>query len=156
MSQIDIEEEVENKIKALPTLSEKVQAIALNGYLIEKRKLDKQLEAEIEGIERAFREKFTPLTNEINNIVSGQHTFTDADFQEIGQLLTEQEQENKHNYFTNERIPEFWLKVFTNSDVVGENVEERDEPLLKHLLKVEAGKSEDLKRLWGDFYFSEN
>lgn len=48
------------------------------------------------------------------------------------------------------------MKVFTNSDVVGENIEERDEPLFKHLLRVEAGKSEDLKKLWVDFYFSEN
>ena len=43
LSQVDIEEQVELKIKALPSLKEKVQAIALNGYLIEKRKLDKQL-----------------------------------------------------------------------------------------------------------------
>lgn len=41
--EVDIEEEVENKIKELPTLKEKVQAIAINGYLIEKRKLDKAL-----------------------------------------------------------------------------------------------------------------
>ena len=34
-----------------------------------------------------------------------------------------------------------------NSDVIGENVEERDEPLLRHLEKVESGKSEDLKKL---------
>lgn len=110
----------------MPSLPEKVQAIALNGHLIEKRRLDRQLEGEIEAIERTFRERFNPLTGEINNIVSGQHAFSDADFQEIGELLTEQEQENKHNYFTAEKIPEFWLKVFTNSDVVGEQVEERD------------------------------
>ena len=70
--------------------------------------------------------------------------------------MTEQEQETKHNYFTNEKISEFWLKVFMNSDVIGEQVEDRDEPLLRHLEKVEAGKSEDLKKLWIDVYFSEN
>ncbi len=43
-----------------------------------------------------------------------------------------------------------------NSDVIGEQVEERDEPLLRHLEKVEGGKSEDLTKLWVDFYFSEN
>jgi hypothetical protein len=43
-----------------------------------------------------------------------------------------------------------------NSDVIGESVEERDEPLMRHLERVEAGKSEDLKKLWVDFYFSEN
>ena len=41
--QIDIEAQVEQKIKQLPTLREKLQAIAINGYLIEKRKLDKHL-----------------------------------------------------------------------------------------------------------------
>ena len=49
----------------------------------------------------------------------GQYTFTDSDFQEIGELLTEQEQETKHNYFTQEKISEFWLKAFMNSDVIG-------------------------------------
>ena len=39
-----MEEKVEKKIKELPSLQEKVQAIAVNGYLIEKRKLDKQLQ----------------------------------------------------------------------------------------------------------------
>lgn len=86
----------------------------------------------------------------------GKHTFTDSDFQEIGELLTEQEQETKHNYFTEEKIPEFWLKSFMNSDVIGEHIEERDEPLLKTLEKIESGKSEDLSKMWVDFFFSEN
>jgi len=140
----------------LPTLQEKVQTIAINNYLIEKRKLDKELQAEQEACERKFREQYLPFINEMNNIIQGKHQFTDSDFQEIGELLTEQEQETKHNYFTEEKISEFWLKVFMNSDVIGEHVEERDEPLLKHLEKVEAGKSEDLKTLWVDFFFSQN
>jgi hypothetical protein len=72
---------------------------------VEKRRIDKQLEGEIEAIEQRFRASFAPLVNDINNIVSGQHTFTDTDFQEIGELLTEQEQGNKHNYFTTEKVP---------------------------------------------------
>jgi hypothetical protein len=48
-------------------------------------------------------------------------------------LLTEQELETKHNYFSNEKIPEYWLKVLLHSEVIGEQVEERDEPLLRHL-----------------------
>jgi hypothetical protein len=43
-----------------------------------------------------------------------------------------------------------------NSEVIGEQIEERDEPLLKHLVKIEAGKSEDLNKTWIIFYFSEN
>ena len=51
-----MEEKVEKKIKELPTLQEKVQAIAINTYLIEKRRLDKELQAEQEVIERKFRD----------------------------------------------------------------------------------------------------
>ena len=100
-TKIDVPEQVEQKIKELPTLKEKVQAIAVNGYLIEKRKLDKQLEQEMESEERKFRETYKPLTDEINSIINGTYIFSDADFQEIGELLTEQEQETKHNYFNN-------------------------------------------------------
>lgn len=37
MTQVDVEEEIIKKIKALPTLKEKVQTIAINSYLIQKR-----------------------------------------------------------------------------------------------------------------------
>jgi nucleosome assembly protein 1-like 1 len=124
--QVDIEEKIEEKIKALPTLKEKVQAIAINGYLIEKRELDKKMDQEIEALHRKFRETFTPQLNEINAIVEGKHAFTDADFEDIGDLLTPEELTNKHNYLTNEKIPEFWLKAFLNSDVLAEQIEERD------------------------------
>jgi hypothetical protein len=45
----------------LPTLKEKVQAIAINSYLIEKRKLDDQLTSELEAVEVKFRNRFTPF-----------------------------------------------------------------------------------------------
>ena len=94
------------------------------------------------------------MTDEINQIVSGTYKFTDADFQEIGELLTEQEHELKQNYFTQEKIEEYWLKVFSNSDTIAEHIEEHDEAILKHLERIEVGKSEDLKKMWITFYFS--
>lgn len=88
------------KIKGLATLKEKIQAIALNGYLIEKRALDKQLQTEQEAVEYKFRAQYKPFVDEINAIINGTHKFSDADFQEIGELLTPQENETKHNYYT--------------------------------------------------------
>jgi hypothetical protein len=85
----------------MPSLKEKVQAIALNGHLIEKRRLDKELEKEIEIISRKYRESFKPHTDDISAIVDGTHTFTDIDFEDIGDLLTVQELETKHNYLNN-------------------------------------------------------
>ena len=78
--QLEIEEQVEKKIKELPTLHEKVQAIAVNSYLIEKRNLDKALQTEQEECERKFREQYLPYINEMNAIFQGKHQFTDSDF----------------------------------------------------------------------------
>lgn len=58
-----------------------MQAIAINGYLVEKRALDKQLQDEQEETERKYRETMNSYIDEINAIVQGTHNFTDADFQ---------------------------------------------------------------------------
>lgn len=62
----------------------------------------------------------------------------------------------KDAYTKKEKIPEYWLKVFLGSEVLAEQITEADEPLLEHLEKIEAEKSEDLKRFSLYFYFSEN
>ena len=46
----EMEVKVEKAIKELPTLEEKVQAIAINQYLIQKRALDKEVATEINKI----------------------------------------------------------------------------------------------------------
>ena len=60
-----MEVKVQNAIKALPSLSEKVQAIALNGYLIEKRELDKKLGEEMGKVEVQYRKQYQPLLDEV-------------------------------------------------------------------------------------------
>jgi nucleosome assembly protein 1-like 1 len=78
---LNIEEEVEDKIKALPTLNEKVQAIALNSYLIQKRRLDEQLQKEMEQIEFKYRLLYAPYVDEINQIINGDYELNDGDIQ---------------------------------------------------------------------------
>lgn len=57
---------VEKAIKALPTLAEKVQAIAINQYIIEKRNLDKAVATEITAIEVKHRKNFEPYLEEVS------------------------------------------------------------------------------------------
>lgn len=56
-----MEVKVQEAIKTLPSLPEKVQAIALNGYLIEKRELDKKLAEELGKVEVQYRKQYQPL-----------------------------------------------------------------------------------------------
>jgi hypothetical protein len=71
-------------------LAEKVQAIAINKYLIDKRALDKKLEGEVTKIEIAHRKTYEPFIQEIFNIASGLVDLTDEDLEGVEHLLTEQ------------------------------------------------------------------
>jgi hypothetical protein len=41
-----------------------------------------------------------------------------------------------------------------NSEITGEQITEKDEAILKHLVKIEAQKAADLKKLSVNFYFT--
>lgn len=118
------------------TLAEKIQAIALNKYLIEKRSLDKKLEAEVNKIEANHRKKYEPYLQEIFNIASGLVDLTDEDLEGVDHLLTEQEKETKKNYYPKKPIEDYWLKAFINSDAIAESVQPDDENLIKHIIKI--------------------
>lgn len=60
-----MEVKVEKAIKSLPTLQDKVQAIAINQYLIQKRALDKEIAAEISKIELKHRKTIEPCLEEV-------------------------------------------------------------------------------------------
>lgn len=154
--EVTIEEQVISKIKELPTIAEKVQAIAINTYLIEKRALDKKLEAEVNKIEVTHRKTYEPFLKEIYEIASGIVDLTDEDLEGVDHLLTEQEKEVKKNYYPKKPIEEYWLKAFISSDALAESVHPEDEAPLKHLVNVEASKTEDGTNLTVIFHFSEN
>lgn len=56
---------MEKAIKALPTLQEKVQAIAINGYMEQKKALDDKLEKEINLIDLKYRAQMQPLIDRV-------------------------------------------------------------------------------------------
>ena len=92
-----MEVKVQEVIKNLSTLEEKVQAIAINGYVIEKRELDKKLADELTKIEVQYRKQYEPFLNEvqlyaikIHQLVAGKVDMTDADLEGVEDLLTEQ------------------------------------------------------------------
>lgn len=85
-----MEVQVQEAIKNLETLEQKVQAIAINGYIIEKRELDKKLAEELTKIEVQYRKQYEPLLNEvaipytqIYQIVAGKVDLTDADLEGV-------------------------------------------------------------------------
>lgn len=53
-------------------------------------------------------------------------------------------------------IPDFWVTLFKNTDIIGEMIQEHDEPILKHLIDVNVTISREPMGFELHFHFSPN
>ena len=53
-------------------------------------------------------------------------------------------------------VPEFWLTIFKNVELLAEMVQDHDEPILKHLTDIKVHYKEDPMGFVLDFHFSPN
>ena len=68
-----------------------------------------------------------------------------------------EEVESPHGFDENTKgIPEFWLTIFKNVEVIGENIQEHDEPILAHLTDLKIKNSLKPKGFTLEFHFSPN
>lgn len=79
-------------------------AIAINRYLIEKRELDKKLEAEDTKIEVNYRKTYEPYLLEISNIINGLTDLTDQDIEGVDHLLTDIEHQEARKYYLKQKL----------------------------------------------------
>lgn len=62
-----------------------------------------------------------------------------------------------HDFDENTKgIPEFWLTIFKNVDLLSEMVQDYDEPILKHLNDIQLKFHDQPMGFTLEFYFSEN
>ncbi|XP_050687113.1 nucleosome assembly protein 1-like 1 isoform X2 [Eriocheir sinensis] len=68
------------------------------------------------------------------------------------------EKEDKiHDFDENTKgIPEFWLTIFKNVDLLAEMVQDYDEPILKHLTDIQLKFHDEPMGFTLEFYFTEN
>lgn len=92
----------------------------------------------------------------INEIIEGKRDLTPEDFVGVSHLLTEEEQLATKDYLKASKFEGYWLKTLQNSFVVEKEIYPNDVPILKHLERLEANKSDDATHLSLAFYFSEN
>jgi len=53
-------------------------------------------------------------------------------------------------------IPEFWLTIFKNVDLIADNIQEHDEPILAHLIDIQVKMHSKPTGFTLEFYFSPN
>ncbi|CAF3091386.1 unnamed protein product [Rotaria sp. Silwood2] len=128
-------------VGSLPT--EVVRRVnALRNLQVEHHKIEANFFEEVHALECRYLSKYQQLYEKRLNIVKGTYEPTEAEgkcaFDEIenNEQTTKPAEEEKKDEEKAVGIPEFWLHVLKNSDVVSELIREQDEEVLKHLIDI--------------------
>ncbi|XP_069756980.1 nucleosome assembly protein 1-like 4b isoform X2 [Narcine bancroftii] len=135
---------VKRRVKALKQLQVKCAHIEAKFY------------EEVHELERKYAALYQPYFEKRRDITTGNVEPTDeecewhSDKEEEGELAEEMKKkaaidEKKEESEQDENpkgIPEFWVTIFKNVDMLSELVEDHDEPILKHLQDVRVKFSE--------------
>lgn len=71
--------------------------------------------------------------------------------------IDEKEESKVHDFDENTKgIPEFWLTIFKNVDLLAEMVQEYDEPIMKHLTDIQLKFHDQPMGFTLEFHFNEN
>jgi len=119
---------------------------------------------QVHDLEIEYAKRHKELNDKRNLIVNGEYEPTDAesDFKsDIDDLPAELKEKlsviNGPDGPKDEKgIPEFWLTLFKNTDIIGEMIQEHDEPILKYLTNVEVTVTKEPMSFTLLFYFSSN
>jgi nucleosome assembly protein 1-like 1 len=107
-------------------------------------KIESKFFEEVHQLECKYAAQYEPFLKKRNDIVTASIEPTDEDCEwpsdEEDELAEEMEAkakiEDTADAENTKGIPEFWLTVFKNVDMLSEMVQENDEPILKHLQDV--------------------
>ncbi|XP_043192027.1 nucleosome assembly protein 1-like 1-B [Amphibalanus amphitrite] len=146
---------VKRRIKALKNLQLKATNIEAAFY------------EEVHALECKYHKLYVPLYEQRNTIIGGDYEPTDAECEFTLDDEISQEMEDKakigdgdaklHDMDENTKgIPEFWLTVCKNVDLLSEMIQEHDEPILKHLRDIKVNFAESPMGFTLEFHFSPN
>lgn len=98
--------------------------------------LDLELQKKIRDLTLEYDRKSQPLLEKQSEIVSGRQ-ITEEELSLADEYLTAEDKSKKSEALANkEPIKEFWLRTLLNSEVLAEEIKEKDEDALKHLVSV--------------------
>merc|ERR1712109_189744 len=143
---------------------------ALKKIQLESTKIEAKFYEEVHKLECKYHEMYLPLYEKRSKITKGEYEPNDDECQwpsddedeELAEDMkdkakledekTKKEEEEKDM----KGVPEFWLTIFKNVDMLQEMVQEADEPVLKKLQDITVTFSENPMGFTLHFYFAPN
>jgi len=140
------------------------RVLALKMIQTKSINIEAEFYRKVHDMECEFAKRFKDLFDRRSQIVNGEYEPTDeeCDFKTgIEELPIELKEKlsvaNGPDAAKDAKgIPEFWLTLFKNTDIIAEMIQEHDEPILKYLVNVESKISSDPMSFTLLFHFSPN
>lgn len=131
---------------------------ALKKLQLEATNIEAKFYEEVHLLECKYHKLYTPLYEKRGEVISGKYEPNDLECEwesdddkedelsadvknkvKIEEVDANKKQENEINKNDDTKgIPNFWLTIFKNVQMLSEMVQEHDEPILKHLLDVKV------------------
>merc|ERR1712113_1042461 len=118
---------------------------ALKRIQLESTKIEAKFYEEVHKLECKYHELYQPLYQKRSTITKGEYEPNDDECQ----WPSDDEEDVKG-------VPDFWLTIFKNVDMLQEMVQEADEPLLHKLTDITVTFSEQPMGFTLHFYFAPN
>uniref|UniRef100_A0A8C9S9P5 Nucleosome assembly protein 1-like 1 n=1 Tax=Scleropages formosus TaxID=113540 RepID=A0A8C9S9P5_SCLFO len=142
---------------------------ALKNLQVKCAHIEAKFYEEVHELERKYAALYQPLFDKRSEIIKGAYEPTDEECnwkadeeEELTEEMKEKaklEEEKKDEEKEDPRgIPEFWLTVFKNVDLLSDMLQEHDEPILKHLqdIKVKFSDPDQPMSFTLEFHFEPN
>lgn len=151
-------------VKTLPAVVQR-RIKALKNIQLEITNVESEFFKEVHALECKYQSSYEPLFEKRATITKGDYepteeesTWTlDDDDEELSEEMKSKailEGEKKDE--ESKGIPEFWLTIFKNVDLLADMMQEHDEPILKHLTDIKVQYKENPMGFILEFHFSPN
>ncbi|CAM4469944.1 unnamed protein product [Lepidochelys olivacea] len=155
-------------IESLPKVVKR-RVNALKNLQVKCAQIEAKFYEEVHELERKYAALYQPLFDKRSEIINAIYEPTEEECEwkadaeeEISEEMKEKaklEEEKKDEEKEDPKgIPEFWLTVFKNVDLLSDMVQEHDEPILKHLkdIKVKFSEAGQPMSFTLEFHFESN
>jgi len=159
---------LQEMVKGLPANVQK-RINALRNIELERLHLEAKFYEEVYALERKYQDLYQPLHDKRKNIITGEveptgkdtewtHETNDEDVTPEIQSITNELRKNLQlNYQEDVKgVPDFWLTIFRNTEMLSSMLQAPDEPALKKLIDIKIIYEQEPMSYTLEFHFEPN
>jgi len=159
---------LQEMVKSLPVNVQK-RINALKNIELDRLSLEAKFYEEVYQLERKYQDLYQPLHDKRKEIVAGSYEPTEKETEwtfeaasedvseEVQNITLELRKNLKLNYQDDVKgVPDFWLTIFRNTELLSSMLQLADEPVLKKLTDIKIVYAQDPMSYTLEFYFEPN